>query len=237
MGNTYQFGLPLLAASQAQKHVTVNEAIARLDAMAQLRVVSDAVATPPVTALDGEAYLVPSDATGDWSARAGEIAIWANGGWSYMAAKTGWQAWNESTSERMEFSGTAWVAAGGTGGSNGAVTTLRVDSVSHTLTAGGSSIVSAALPANGVVFGVTARVNTAITGSATGWSLGVAGSTNRYGSGLGLGQGSYALGLTGTPITYYSAEDLILTAEGGVFSGGVVEVAVHLLTITPPPAV
>jgi len=55
MTETNQFQLPLVQASQAQKHVTVNEALARLDAAAQLRLESIVIAVPPVTATDGEA--------------------------------------------------------------------------------------------------------------------------------------------------------------------------------------
>jgi len=60
MVETTQFKLPLVDAAQAQKHVTVNEALARLDTAAQLRLVSISVTVPPVTAGDGVAYYVPS---------------------------------------------------------------------------------------------------------------------------------------------------------------------------------
>ena len=83
--------------AQAQKHVTVNEALARLDAVAQLRVVSSERRRrrrPP--AADGASYLVPAGATGDWAGPGGEIAVWSNGGWVYLAPKAGWRAWDES---------------------------------------------------------------------------------------------------------------------------------------------
>ena len=53
--------------AQAQKHVTVNEALARLDAAAQLRVVSFAETTPPPSAVDGAGYAVPAGASGAWA--------------------------------------------------------------------------------------------------------------------------------------------------------------------------
>ena len=67
MSNTYQFELPMLQASQAQKHVTVNETMARLDALAQLRFVSRSLSVPPASPVDGEAYFVASSGTGDWA--------------------------------------------------------------------------------------------------------------------------------------------------------------------------
>lgn len=42
MARTTQLGLPLVLPSQAQKHVTVNEALVRIDAATQLSVRSAA---------------------------------------------------------------------------------------------------------------------------------------------------------------------------------------------------
>ena len=50
MAETSQFSLPLLSSAQAQKHITVNEALAIVDAVAQLRFLSATIATPPVVA-------------------------------------------------------------------------------------------------------------------------------------------------------------------------------------------
>ena len=40
MQTTPQFNLPLIQSGQAQKHITMNEALTRLDALAQLRLIS-----------------------------------------------------------------------------------------------------------------------------------------------------------------------------------------------------
>ena len=53
MTDTPQMSLPLLAPAQAQKHVTVNEALARIDALTHLVLSSVSVASPPVSAPDG----------------------------------------------------------------------------------------------------------------------------------------------------------------------------------------
>ena len=49
MADTTNLTLPLLAASQAQKHVTVNEALTRLDGAVQLRLRSRVLTDPPAT--------------------------------------------------------------------------------------------------------------------------------------------------------------------------------------------
>jgi hypothetical protein len=65
----------------------------------------------------------------------------------------------------------------------------------------------------------------------------VAGSDNRYGSGLGLALNSYLRGLSGAPVTYYADTPLLLTAEGGAFAAGTVRLALHLVELEPPQAV
>ena len=92
MVDTKNLSLPLIAASQAQKHVTVNEALARLDGMTQLRLLSRSVTTPPA-ALDGECDGVPVGATNAWVGRDGEVAVFSNGGWVYAAPQSGWRAY------------------------------------------------------------------------------------------------------------------------------------------------
>ena len=71
----------------------------------------------------------------------------------------------------------------------------------------------------------------------TGWSIGVPGSGDRYGSGLGIGLNSYLVGLSGTPVSYYAPTPLLLTAEGGTFVSGRIRLALHLLRLEPPRAV
>ena len=59
MDHTARLTLPFIMPSQAQKHITHNEAIQALDALVQPVVESRVVATPPATPLEGEAWIVP----------------------------------------------------------------------------------------------------------------------------------------------------------------------------------
>lgn len=237
MSETYNLSLPLVAAAQAQKHVTVNAALARLDALAQLRVVSATQTAPPAAPVDGQSYIVPTGATDAWAGRTAQIAVFSNGGWDFVAPRTGWTAFNAATGGRITFDGAGWAAQGDAVSAGGAATIARVVEIDHALSAGATSTVSAAIPAQMVVYGVTGRVVSAIEGTLSAWRLGVQGSDNRYGSGLGLGQNSFVRGLTGQPQTYYGDTDLILSAEGGDFTGGLVRLAVHGVTFQPPAEV
>ena len=49
--------MPYIQPSQAQKHVTHNEALSLLDVIVQLAVESAVLATPPATAVEGDRYM------------------------------------------------------------------------------------------------------------------------------------------------------------------------------------
>lgn len=87
---TVNLKLPLLEAGQAQKHVTINEALARIDAAVQARVLDRDLAAPPGAPDEGDAYLVAAAATGAWSGHEGKIAFMSNGVWDFMTAEDGW---------------------------------------------------------------------------------------------------------------------------------------------------
>lgn len=238
MDETTQLGLPLVLPAQAQKHVTVNEALARLDALAQLRVVSSDLPTPPGDAGEGAAWIVGPGAAGAWAGAAGQIAIRVNGGWEFVVPKAGWRAWDETLGAVRQYDGTGWVEDVITATPGGAGTRQRVIEIDHVLAGAAESQTESLIPSHAQVTGVTARVITSITGPGlTGWSLGVPGAADRHGSGLGLAAQSFALGITGQPVTYYTPTPLLLTAEGGTFAGGAVRLAVHLTELLPPRAI
>jgi hypothetical protein len=85
-----------------------------------------------------------------------------------------------------------------------------------------------------MIFAVSARVVSTLTGSLTSWQLGDGDQIDRYGSGMGLDVGSYAQGLLGTPMTVYTETPLVVSAIGGTFSGGVVRIAAHYFEVDLP---
>ena len=79
MDETRHFALPLLAAGQAQKHVTVNEAFTRLDALAAGLAESASLGTPPPAPVEGDVYIVPEGGEAAWAVPAGTLCIRSNG--------------------------------------------------------------------------------------------------------------------------------------------------------------
>ena len=113
MSESALLSLPFIEAGQAQKHVTHNEALLKLDALVHLSVKSRALTAPPASPVEGDRYLVPAGATGAWAGQSGRIAAWQSGTWAYFVPVTGWQAWIAGEDKLSAFSGTAWVDQGG----------------------------------------------------------------------------------------------------------------------------
>jgi hypothetical protein len=84
--------LPYILPSQAQKHVTHNEALQRLDAVIQLVIASE-LPSPPQTLEEGDCFLVAPQASGQWSGKSGQLAFRQDGAWIFITPKEGWRAW------------------------------------------------------------------------------------------------------------------------------------------------
>lgn len=238
MSETPNAGLPLLAAAQAQKHVTVNEALIRLDGLSRASVKSAAFTDPPAEPAEGDRYLVASPGGGEWSGRGDELAYFFDGGWRIISPSPGWRIWLEDEAVPATWSGAGWVR-GLVGGASGlGCMTASTISGDEAVLAGSGFATTLKIPDRSVVVGVSGRVTSEITGiGLTGWRIGVAGATDRYGTGIGLSQNSYLNGITGAPVGYYGDTPLQVEPEGGDFASGSMRLAIHFLQLTPPNAV
>ena len=104
--------LPYILASQAQKHVTHNEALRLLDAMVQLSVLDRTRTAPPVSPTDGDRHIVASGATGLWTGWDLNIAFWVDGVWMRLVPRPGWLAWIADEAAFVVWNGTAWETVG-----------------------------------------------------------------------------------------------------------------------------
>jgi len=92
MADTNRLVLPLLAASQAQKHVTVNEALKLLDAIIQAGVIDKDLTAPPGGESEGDIYIVGASATGAWAGQDDDLAIYQDGAWVFVTPLDGFIA-------------------------------------------------------------------------------------------------------------------------------------------------
>jgi Protein of unknown function (DUF2793) len=238
MVNTAQLGLPLVMAAQAQKHVTVNEALAKLDAFSQLRLASLSFSEPPELPKPGQSYFISGEGSGTWVGQSGKIATYVNGGWSFTEPLVGWRAWDEENRTWTVFDGIEWVSGALTVSPSAAGAVFKSDEFDHAVERGTVNATSYHLPENSVVFGITGRVLVGIAGvGLQSWRLGVNGSDGRYGTGLGLERTSYILGLTGSPMSYFQPTPLLVSAEEGEFESGRIRLCVHYLSLLVPRSV
>ncbi|MGH1588181.1 DUF2793 domain-containing protein [Methylobacterium phyllosphaerae] len=108
---TPHLGLPLIAASQAQKHVTHNEALDRLDALVQLACLDKDLAAPPPSPAEGDRYLVvASEPGGAWVGLAGQVVRYADGVWTGAVPRAGWLAYLIDEADLYVFDGAAWTS-------------------------------------------------------------------------------------------------------------------------------
>lgn len=107
MSSTPRLGLPYIATGQAQKEVTHNEALNRLDVLVQGSVIDATTTTPPASPAEGQAWIVAAGATGAWAGKVGQIAAWF-GGWQFLAPAAGWKVWDASAARQLTFDGITW---------------------------------------------------------------------------------------------------------------------------------
>ncbi len=88
---TARHELPLLAVSQAQKEITHNEALVRIDALLH-PLVESVQSNPPDSLTEanvGMCWLVSPSPGGLWSTEADSLAIWIGSGWRFCKASEG----------------------------------------------------------------------------------------------------------------------------------------------------
>jgi len=100
-------GMPFLEAGQAQKHVTLNEALRILDASIHLSVAAVS-SSAPSSPDEAERHIVAAGAGGAFAGQANAIATFEDGAWRFLPPRTGWRAWVEAEDILYVFDGETW---------------------------------------------------------------------------------------------------------------------------------
>lgn len=104
--------LPYILPNQAQKHVTMNESLRRLDALVQISVISMTETAPPEMPEEGDRYIVAEGGTAAWERADGHLAAYQDGAWEIYEPQTGWLVWDEAQTALAIYDGTDWSALG-----------------------------------------------------------------------------------------------------------------------------
>jgi hypothetical protein len=232
MTDTARLKLPVIAAAQAQKHVTHNEALALLDAFVQLTVLSRTIAAPPGSPAEGDCYIVPAGATAAWSGWELSVAAFSGGGWTRLDPPEGTRAYVTDERGCVVFADNIW-RNGIAFTAHGGRVTLRAKEEELTLSGAFTETTDAAfIPDRAIVLGVASRTTQAITG-ATSYGVGVSGDATKFGGLLGISLSASNVGVIG-PTAYYADTRVRVTATGGSFTGGKVRLIVYFMEMSAP---
>lgn len=201
MATTSNYGITLVEQAQAQKEVTINQAITALDALVGNSVADKDLATPPGSPTPGIMYIIAASPTGAWAGKATQLTYFDQI-WRFIVPQTNQRVWVADENTHYRFNGTAWVAiSGGGGGSSSfdAITsgtnttaTMVVDTGASITASGSGTITATALPASGLTgttlaSGITASSLTSV-GTLTGLSVAGTGTiTSTSASALAVG--------------------------------------------------
>lgn len=105
---TPNLDLPFLLPAQAQKHVTHNEALERLDLIVQLTLQRFDAESPPAAPPEGRIWALGPAPGGDWAGQAGKLATFLGGAWTFLDPREGWRAWGLAEAQLRVWRGTAW---------------------------------------------------------------------------------------------------------------------------------
>lgn len=112
MAITPNLGLTLVEQSQAQKEITVNQALSRIDALLNTGALSRGVNTPPGSPGAGDLYIVGATPTGAWVGKGLQVAYF-DLVWRFVTPRQGMTLWVGDEALLYSFNGVAWVASGG----------------------------------------------------------------------------------------------------------------------------
>ncbi|MEH3158236.1 MAG: DUF2793 domain-containing protein [Sphingomonas taxi] len=105
---TARLAIPLIAAGQAGKELTHNEALALLDMLVQPAVEAVGVDTPPAHPQPGQCWILGSGPTGPWAGHAGALAGWTIDGWRFVVPGEGFVLWCKSSAKPVAYRNGLW---------------------------------------------------------------------------------------------------------------------------------
>jgi Protein of unknown function (DUF2793) len=103
-----RLGLPYIQPSQAQKHVTHNEALGILDGVTQLVVLEIDSITPPADPASGDCHGLGAAPTGAWAGQGDRLALWEGSVWSFVTPREGWRAWDQAAARLRVWRAGLW---------------------------------------------------------------------------------------------------------------------------------
>lgn len=108
MTDTPNLGITYLEAAQAQKHVSVNDALRAYDALVQAFAEDKDLTAPPGSPTNGDTYIVGAAATGLWASQDGKLASWQESAWYFHTPREGWLVYVRDEGLLYLYGGASW---------------------------------------------------------------------------------------------------------------------------------
>lgn len=107
---TARHDLPYLFVGQAQKEITHNEALIRIDAILNPVIQKIETVAPVNLTLDdsGKCWLIGPSASGQWASKENQIAYWTGGSWRYLELPIGAAIFNIDQGVSITKTDTGW---------------------------------------------------------------------------------------------------------------------------------
>lgn len=108
MALTSNLSITLVEQAQAQKEVTVNQAITKIDAVLNCGAIDKDIATPPGSPAEGDMYIIASGGTDDWNGHDGELTYFEQI-WRFVSPNEGMRVFVNDENTAYVFDGSAWI--------------------------------------------------------------------------------------------------------------------------------
>lgn len=142
LGNGPKFGLLINGAPGDEHYNELMKQWRLFEALVQPTIISAALTAPPGSPSDGDTYIPAATATGAWAAKEKHLARFSTvlNAWEFVAPQEGWEFYNEATTSKLAYNGSAWAAVGGGGGSTSVAIPVAVSDEATALTTGTAKV-------------------------------------------------------------------------------------------------
>ena len=108
MTSTARLQIGLLSSGQAQKEITVNEALQALDTLTAGAVEQGPIEDPPALPAVGDCYILGNAPTGEWAGKAAHVAAFTSGGWRLYPPVEGMTLYVKADGDWISYRAAAW---------------------------------------------------------------------------------------------------------------------------------
>ena len=238
MSKTERLGLPYILQAQAQKEVTHNQALNRLDVFVNT-VAEDIVDAPPTTANDGDIYIVGDNPQGIFEGNVNNLAQFTGGSWTFYQPLNYMEVMIALLKQKFIFIANEWTLLNSSTILNGDIDRtksdrtnskyLKIEDWQEDLNLSGKVVSSKnIIPDHSLVIAVNIWVIEEITGVPS-FTVGVKEDPSRYGDKLKPTKDTTNIGMTYHPITYYYDTPITIMPNQMEFKSGMVRVSVQYL--------